>query len=67
MNRAKIPLLGYALLGLLHEAPFSGYGVRKMLPTHPWEVSAIVQEQFIPRYSGWKKAGLIRGRVEDGF
>ena len=66
MTRAKIPLLGYALLGLLHEAPFSGYGIRKMFANSPMGSFSDSPGAIYPALQRLEKAGLIRGRVEDG-
>jgi DNA-binding PadR family transcriptional regulator len=65
MNRAKIPLLGYALLGLLHEAPFSGYGIRKMFANSPMGSFSDSPGAIYPALQRLEKAGLVRGRVED--
>ncbi len=66
MNRPKIPLLGYALLGLLHHAPLSGYGVRKMFAGSPMGTYSDSPGAIYPALQRLEKAGLVRGRVEEG-
>jgi len=65
MNRNKIPLLGYALLGLLHQVSLSGYGVRKMFSSSPMGSYSDSPGAIYPALQRLEKAGLIRGRVED--
>src|SRR5690349_17571279 len=65
MTRAKIPLLGYALLGLLQQVPLSGYGVRKMFASSPMGSYSDSPGAIYPALQRQEKAGLIRGRVED--
>jgi DNA-binding PadR family transcriptional regulator len=66
MQYAAIPLLGYAVLGLLHEAPLSGYGVRKLFASSPMGSFSDSPGAIYPALQRLEKAGLIRGRVEDG-
>ena len=65
MKSEKIPLLGYALLGLLHQVPLSGYGVRKMFSSSPMGSYSDSPGAIYPALQRLEKAGLIRGRVED--
>lgn len=61
----KVPLLGYALLGLLHGSPLSGYGVRKIFTETPMGSFSNSPGAIYPALERLEKAGLIRGRVED--
>lgn len=65
MNRTEIPLLGYALLGVLNEAPMSGYGIRKIFTDTPMGGFSNSPGAIYPALERLEKAGLIRGRVED--
>ena len=65
MGKYEIPLLGYALLGLLNEAPLSGYGVRKIFTETPMGGFSNSPGAIYPALERLEKAGLIRGRVED--
>ena len=65
MKNSEIPLLGYALLGLLNEAPLSGYGVRKFFTETPMGGFSNSPGAIYPALGRLEKAGLIRGRVED--
>jgi DNA-binding PadR family transcriptional regulator len=66
MNHDKIPLLGYAVLGLLQHEPLSGYGVRKIFSSSPMGTYSDSPGAIYPALQRLEKAGLIRGRVEDG-
>src|SRR5258708_2138535 len=65
MKPDKIPLLGYALMGLLHESPLSGYGVRKIFTDSPMGSFSNSPGAIYPALERLEKAGLIRGRVDD--
>jgi DNA-binding PadR family transcriptional regulator len=65
MKPAKIPLLGYALMGLLNESPLSGYGVRKIFTNSPMGSFSNSPGAIYPALERLEKAGLVRGRVED--
>jgi DNA-binding PadR family transcriptional regulator len=65
MKREKIPLLGYALLGLLQQVPLSGYGVRKIFSSSPMGSYSDSPGAIYPALQRLEKAGLIRGRVQD--
>jgi len=65
MKQDKIPLLGYEVMGLLHEVALSGYGVRKMFANSPMGSFSDSPGAIYPALRRLEKAGLIRGRVED--
>ncbi|HSS96617.1 MAG TPA: PadR family transcriptional regulator [Terriglobales bacterium] len=65
MKASEIPLLGYALLGLLNESPLSGYGVRKIFTETPMGSFSNSPGVIYPALERLEKAALIRGRVED--
>ena len=65
MKASEIPLLGYALLGLLNEAPLSGYGVRKIFAETPMGSFSNSPGAIYPALERLEKAGLIHGQVED--
>src|ERR1700675_4910244 len=64
MSLRKIPLLGYALLGLLSEAPFSGYDVRKMFSSTPMGTFSDSPGTIYPALQRLEASGLIRGEIE---
>ena len=66
MNRTKIPLLGYALLGLLQQDSLSGYGVRKVFSSSPMGTYSDSPGAIYPALQRLETAGLVRGRIEDG-
>jgi len=65
MRNSEIPLLGYALLGLLSGSPLSGYGVRKIFTDSPMGSFSNSPGAIYPALERLEKAGLIRGRTED--
>jgi DNA-binding PadR family transcriptional regulator len=65
MKRAEIPLLGYALLGLLNGSPLSGYDVRKIFTETPMGSFSNSPGAIYPALERLENASLIRGRVED--
>jgi DNA-binding PadR family transcriptional regulator len=65
MKIHEIPLLGYALLGLLNGSPLSGYGVRKIFTETPMGSFSNSPGAIYPALERLEKAGLIRGQVED--
>lgn len=62
----KVPLLGYALLGLLHGKPRSGYELRKVFASTPMGNFSDSPGAIYPALRDLERRGLIRGRVEDG-
>ena len=64
MKRSEIPLLGYALLGLLHGSALSGYDVRKIFTETPMGSFSNSPGAIYPALGRLEKAALIRGRIE---
>lgn len=65
MNSSRIPLLGYALLGLLSDEPSSGYDVRKMFSTTPMGTFSDSPGAIYPALKRLEASGLIRGEIEN--
>jgi len=65
MSERKIALLGYALLGLLHQKPSSGYDLRKIFATTPMGGFSDSPGAIYPALQRLQQSGLIRARVED--
>lgn len=61
---ARVSLLGYALLGLLHQRPSSGYALRKAFATTPLGTFSDSPGAIYPALSRLERQGLVRGRVE---
>ena len=59
-------LLGYALLGLLHQQPLSGYDVKKMFASSPMGGFSDSPGAIYPALSRLEKRGLVRSEIEDG-
>jgi DNA-binding PadR family transcriptional regulator len=57
-------LLGYALLGLLHANPSSGYALRKMFALTPLSTFSDSPGAIYPALRRLVQDGLIRGRME---
>jgi PadR family transcriptional regulator AphA len=62
---SKIPSLGYALLGLLQK-PSSGYDLRKVFSSTSMKTYSDSPGAIYPALTRLEKAGLIRGKVEQG-
>jgi DNA-binding PadR family transcriptional regulator len=62
--RARVSLLGYALLGLLHQRPSSGYALRKAFATTPLGTFSDSPGAIYPALSRLERQGLVRGRLE---
>ncbi|HEY7098999.1 MAG TPA: PadR family transcriptional regulator [Terriglobales bacterium] len=57
-------LLGYALLGLLHHRPFSGYDLRKIFSSSPIAGFSDSPGAIYPALRRLQLRGLVRGVVE---
>jgi DNA-binding PadR family transcriptional regulator len=64
-KRNKIPPLGYALLGLLHQKPASGYDLRKIFSSTSMKTFSDSPGAIYPALSRLQKQSLIRGTVEE--
>jgi DNA-binding PadR family transcriptional regulator len=64
MSSPKLPMLGYALLGLLSDHPSSGYDVRKMFSTTPIGTFSDSPGAIYPALKRLEAGGLIRGEIE---
>jgi DNA-binding PadR family transcriptional regulator len=62
--RARVSLLGYALLGLLHQRPSSGYALRRVFATTPMGTFSDSPGAIYPALRRLEQQGLARGRVE---
>ena len=62
--RGEIPLLGRALLGLLMQAPLSGYDIRRIFTQTPLGTFSDSPGAIYPALKRLAADGLIRGRVE---
>jgi DNA-binding PadR family transcriptional regulator len=62
--RARVSLLGHALLGLLHQRPSSGYGLRRVFATTPMGTFSDSPGAIYPALGRLERQGLVRGRVE---
>jgi len=61
---ARVSLLGYALLGLLHQRPSSGYALRRVFATTPMGTFSDSPGAIYPALRRLEGLGLVRGRVE---
>lgn len=62
----KIPSLGYALLGLLHQRPASGYDLRKIFSSTSMRTYSDSPGAIYPALARLQNQGLIRGAIEEG-
>ena len=60
----RVSLLGYALLGLLHQKPSSGYALRRTFATSPMGTFSDSPGAIYPALRRLEGQGLVRGRVE---
>lgn len=60
----RVSLLGYALLGLLHQKPGSGYALRKTFATTPMGTFSDSPGAIYPALRRLERQGLVRGRVQ---
>jgi DNA-binding PadR family transcriptional regulator len=58
-------LLGYALLGLLHQQPLSGYDVKKIFASSPMGGFSDSPGAIYPALSRLEKQGLVRSEIEE--
>lgn len=65
MSERKVALLGYALLGLLHQKPSSGYDLRKLFAATPMGSFSDSPGAIYPALQRLQQGGLVRARVED--
>ncbi|HEX2710858.1 MAG TPA: PadR family transcriptional regulator [Candidatus Acidoferrales bacterium] len=61
---AHSPLLGYALLGLLHQQPLSGYDLRKIFASTPIGGFSDSPGAIYPALRRLQERGLVRGEVQ---
>jgi DNA-binding PadR family transcriptional regulator len=61
---ASVSLLGYALLGLLHQKPSSGYALRRAFATTPIGTFSDSPGAIYPALRRLERQGLVRGRLE---
>jgi DNA-binding PadR family transcriptional regulator len=61
---ARVSVLGYALLGLLHQRPSSGYALRRAFATTPLGTFSDSPGAIYPALRRLEEQGLVRGRVE---
>jgi len=66
MTSRNISSLGYALMGLLHQKPASGYDVRKIFSSTSMKSYSDSPGAIYPALRRLEKQGLIRGTVEEG-
>jgi len=64
MGPSKIPLLGYALLGLLTGKPSSGYDLRKFFASTAMGTFSDSPGAIYPALERLAASGLIRGEIE---
>ena len=64
--KQEISRLGYALLGLLHANPSSGYDLRKIFALTPMSTFSDSPGAIYPALRRLQRAGLVRGQVEGG-
>jgi len=58
-------LLGYALLGLLHQQPLSGYDVKKIFTSSPMGGFSDSPGAIYPALSRLERRGLVRSEIEE--
>jgi DNA-binding PadR family transcriptional regulator len=66
MSRTEIALLGYALLGLLHQKPASGYDLRKIFTETPMAGYSDSPGAIYPALRRLEEQKLVRGTIEAG-
>jgi DNA-binding PadR family transcriptional regulator len=65
MKPTTIPQLGYALMGLIHQKPSSGYDLRKVFAETAMGNYSSSAGAIYPALERLEAAGLIRGTVEE--
>jgi len=63
---AQIPSLGYALMGLLHGKPSSGYDLRKIFSSTSMRSYSDSPGAIYPALRRLEQQSLIRGTIEEG-
>lgn len=58
-------MLGYALLGLLHQKPQSGYDLRKIFANTPMGTFSDSPGAIYPALQRLEKRGLVRSRIQN--
>jgi DNA-binding PadR family transcriptional regulator len=61
----NVSLLGYAVLGLLHQKPQSGYDLRKVFANTPMGTFSDSPGAIYPALQRLAKRGLVRSRVQE--
>jgi DNA-binding PadR family transcriptional regulator len=61
---SDISLLGYALLGLIHQQPLSGYDVKKIFASTPMAGFSDSPGAIYPALGKLEKGGMIRGEIQ---
>jgi DNA-binding PadR family transcriptional regulator len=64
MKSENIPLLGFALLGFLHQKPSSGYDLRKIFATTPLSIFSDSPGAIYPALRRLGAGGFIRGQAQ---
>lgn len=64
MSLPQIPALGYALLGLLHQKPSSGYDARKVFSSTSMRTFSDSPGAIYPALRRLERSGLIRGAIQ---
>jgi len=57
-------LLGFALLGLIHQQPMSGYDLRKVFASTAWGTFTDSPGAIYPALHRLESRGMVRGQVE---
>ncbi len=65
-RQSSISTLGYALLGLIHQKPVSGYALRKQFTATPMGSFSDSPGAIYPALRRLEEQGLIAGTIEDG-
>jgi DNA-binding PadR family transcriptional regulator len=65
MSTPKVPLLGYAILGLLHQKESSGYELRKFFANSPMGAFSDSPGSIYPALQRLETQGLVRAKIEE--
>ena len=66
MKSPKIPSLGYALMGLLHGKPSSGYDLRKIFSSTSLKTYSDSPGAIYPALRRLEQQGMIRSTIVEG-
>jgi DNA-binding PadR family transcriptional regulator len=66
MSRNEIAVLGYALLGLIHQKPSSGYDLRKIFTDTPMAGYSDSPGAIYPAIRRLEEQGLVQGSIVAG-